>query len=385
MAICISPSAPAPCLLDPLSVGGLRRLQRDHADWAVRVARHLPDGPDLATDPTVRDALSAGVLDFDALQRLGPHAFRRHRQAARHAVKAAGQLKLSQITDDALQVTRRKLECEGLAPESITRSLTLLRRLARLWAAEAGQEARVTSKPTRRTTNAREPGPRVVLSPEQVAQLLAALRDRGVRVAVALVVGCGLHPGEVLHLAQVDVDLRKHLLAVHGADRSKPPRLMVLAPWCEDVIKDHVAHWTGPPSPWLLPSPRDRLRPRGDVSKLLQTGQRAVSELASLPPVNLRTLRRTWVSVALHGGLPDEAARGTWKLGPNGALPPWWPRLRRLARGDWKTLCGLDRDRWPSSCGDLVPTSHGLLPVEIAEARRPVPTEPPTLPPSALP
>ena len=383
--MCISPSAPPPCLTNPLSVRGLRRLQRDHADWAVLVARSLPEPPSFTADLTVMAALSAGVLDWDALQRFGQHTFRRHRQAASHAVEAvSAKLKLSEITDDALQITRGKLEHQGLAPESITRAITILRKLARAWAAEVGREPRVTSRPTHASPQAAKPVSRPLWTPQQVSQLLAALRDRGVRVAVALAVGCGLQPGEVLHVAQVDVDLRKHLLAVHGADRSKPPRLMVLAPWCEDVIKDHVAHWTGPPSPWLLPSPRDAHRPRGDVGGALQTAQRAVPRLDTMPPVTLRTLRRTWVSVALHGGLPDEVARGTWKLHMNGALPPWWPRLQRIARRDWTTLCGLDPDRWPPP-SKLVQTRWGLLPADIAEARRAVPTEPPALPPSALP
>jgi hypothetical protein len=58
-----------------LSVHGLRKLQRERpGEWASTMASYLPDPPALTPEMTVRTAITAGVLDWQAMQRLGPSA-----------------------------------------------------------------------------------------------------------------------------------------------------------------------------------------------------------------------------------------------------------------------------------------------------------------------
>jgi integrase len=371
---------PAPCLLNALSITGLRRLQSTRADWAIVVAQHLPESPELTAELSVKDALAGGVLDLHALQRLGAHAFRRHRQSARYAAAVAGHVQLGHLGDAVLQQARVELERLELAPATITRVLGLLRRLARAWAAEAGQEPHVTSRPTRASSKTTEPHQVPLWTPKQIAQLLAATLDRGVRVAVGLAVGCGLAPGEVRHVHVEDLDLQRHLVAV----RNKHARVMPMPPWVEDLIRDHLSAWQGhgaPQSPWLLPAPRDPRRARGDLSGPLRAAQQHAG-LGDLPRISMRILRRTWQWAALHAGLPRAAMRGSWSMAHGGAPPPWWPQLVRHARKDWRTLTGLDPRRFPRD-GTMTRTRDGLLPAWIVEARRARPTIPPPLPASA--
>jgi integrase len=212
------------------------------------------------------------------------------------------------------------------------------------------------------------------------------LRDHGARVAVALAVGCGLLPCEILAVAVVDLDLKKHVIIVHGLDRSDAPRVMPLAPWVEDLLRDYIATYARqgrPQSPWLFPGPRDPRRPRGDFGRLLQSAhKRAGAGLDHHPPATLRDLRRTSQWAILRAGLPAEAVRGTWSM-QRGEWPPWWPALQRLVRQDWTTLTGLDRERWPRGCASFVRSSAGLLPADVAEARRKLHKEPPPLPASS--
>ena len=383
-----SPATPA-CLQDPLSVVGLLRLQREQPDrWAIIVADHLPALPTLAPEMSVGTALRGAVLDWDAMQRLGPSAFRRHRQSCAKAVQVAGKLKLGEITDDALKEIRGKLVRKGMAAESTSRTLTILRKLARALADETGSEPTVTSNPTRVVASKVfvKPISRPLWSPEEVSRLLAVLRDRGARVAVALAVGCGMLPGEVLHVAAAaDLNLKKHIVVVHGADRSDAPRVMPLAPWVEDLLRDYIAAYGRqgrPVSPWLFPAPRDPRRPRGDVTRLLQAAHARAGGLNHLPAPTLRDLRRTFQWAILRAGLPRECVRGTWSMMP-GEWPTWWPKLNRLIRRDWATLTGLDRERYPRGCTSFVRSYEGLLPDDVVEARRALLRDPPPLPASS--
>ena len=65
-----------------------------------------------------------------------------------------------------------------------------------------------------------------------------------------------------------------------------------------------------------------------------------------------------------------------------GEWPSWWPKLQRLMRRDWTTLTGLDRERWPRGCTSFVRSYEGLLPRDVAEARRKLVQDPPPLPAS---
>ena len=383
-----SPDQPA-CLTDPLSVHGLRKLQRDQPDrWAITLGSYLPDPPTLTADMAVRWALMRGTLDWDAMQKLGAAAFRRHRQSCARAVQVAGTVKLGEITDDVLREVRGKLVRKQVASESISRTLTILRKLARTYAEETGSKVLVTSRPTRVVASRVfvRPTKRPLWSPEEIARLLAMTRDRGARVAVALAVGCGMGPGEVLHVAVGDLDLKKHLVVVHGEDRSDAARVMPLPPWVEDLVRDYIAGYGRQgraESPWLFPATRDPRGPRGDFSRLLQAAHKRAGGLDQHPPVTLLAVRRTFQWACLRGGLPRECVRGTWSIESGGDFPPWWPKLRKLVRVEWKTLTGLDRERWPRGCTSFVRTVAGLLPSDLVEARRRMLREPPPLPPSA--
>jgi integrase len=384
---CTSPDIPA-CLLDPLSVHGLRRLQREQPDrWAIIVADHLPDLLTLTTDMSVGTALRGAVLDWDAMQRLGPSAFRRHRQSCSAAAKAAGRIKLGDIDDAALMEIRGKLVRQRVSSETTSRTLTILRKLARSYAEETGSEPLVTSNPTK-VVAARafqKATSRPLWSPEEVSRLLAVTRDCGARVAAALAVGCGLTPIEVLHVAAADFDLKKHLLVVHGLDRSDAPRVMPLPAFVEDLLRDYIAAYARqgrPQSPWLFPGPRDPRQPRGDFTRLLQAAHARSGGLGHHPPVTLRDLRRTFQWAILRAGMPRECVRGTWSM-TSGEWPPWWPALQKLVRSEWRSLTGLDRERWPRGCTSFVRSYDGLMPMDVVDARKKLHCEPPPLPSSS--
>ena len=347
---------------------------------------YLPGLPVLSGDMTVGVALRGAVLDWQAMQTLGPSAFRRHRQSCAAAARVAGKLKLGDIDDAVLVEVRGALVRKRVAAESTSRVLTILRKLARSYAQEVGAEPLVTSRPTKVVASRAfvKPPARPLWSPEEVARLLAVLRDRGARTSAALAVGCGLQPFEVLHVAVADLNLAKHFIVIHGEDRGRPVRVMPLPPWTEDLLRDYIAAYARqgrPESPWLFPAPRDPRQPRSDFTRLLQAAHVGCGGLDHLPAPTLRDLRRTFQWAILRAGLPREAVRGTWSMQP-GEWPSWWPALQRLVRRDWSTLTGLDRERFPRGCASFVRSTNGLLPSDVAEARRKLGQEPPPLPAS---
>ena len=92
----------------------------------------------------------------------------------------------------------------------------------------------------------------VVLSPREIAQILAAAPGPGLKYSAALsaAYGCGLRANEVTHLKVSDIDSDRMLIRVeHGKDRKD--RQVMLSPHLLDLLRSYYRE--SRPAGWLFP------------------------------------------------------------------------------------------------------------------------------------
>ncbi len=366
------------CLADPLATAGLARLYRERGKAATsRLLDALPELMSLTTDPTVEELLRGGLVQRELLRRAAPlGTIKAHRHAARHVVRCAGEQLASEVDDCLVDQVRTRLASEGMASSTRTRVLSLLRKLHRLWAAANSVPAQVSARPRPRPTIKPAPAVLAAWRLHEVALLLEQTTDLGLRAIVALVVGAGLHPQEVLRLQVNAIDQRGRQVRVQGR---KGWRKMPLPPWTTALLVAYLRARTGPRSRWVFPGRSNPARPRQEVNRALQRVQNCSSDLQRLQPVSLQVLRRTWAWWSWYAGLPQVHRTGLWSLGASGEVPPSWKGLI-AALGAWQIMTQPSRrhPRQPEPC--LRRWNGQWLPGEEVTRRRMVGKVPPPLP-----
>src|SRR5262244_4306640 len=100
----------------------------------------------------------------------------------------------------------------------------------------------------------------VVLSPEEVARLLASARNIKHKALLSLAYATGLRALEVVSLKLTDIDSDRMVIRVEQG-KGKKDRYVILSPNLLDLLRDwwRVARkkgWLAPSQPWLFPGYR---------------------------------------------------------------------------------------------------------------------------------
>lgn len=140
----------------------------------------------------------------------------------------------------------------GVTPSTINSSVAALRFFFRVTLNHPEMGRHLTLVPTPEKL-------RVVLSPEEVTQLLEAAPGVKYKAAFSVAYGAGLRVSEVANLRISDIDSKRMLLRIEqGKGRGKKDRHAMLSPRLLALLRDYW--WVAKPSTWLFPG-RDPLLP----------------------------------------------------------------------------------------------------------------------------
>ena len=138
-----------------------------------------------------------------------------------------------------------------------------------------------------------------VLTPEEVARLLAAAPGMKYRAALSVAYGAGLRASEVISLKVSDIDSRQMTIRVEQGKGHKD-RTAKLSPLLLELLR---AWWTqARPPVWLFPSRMsafDHISPR----QLARGCQAAVTAAEIKKRVTLHTLRHSFATHLLEAGV----------------------------------------------------------------------------------
>ncbi len=135
----------------------------------------------------------------------------------------------------------------------------------------------------------------VVLSPEEVALLLAHAPNLKYRAALSVAYGCGLRVSEIAHLKVADVDSARMLIRVEQG-KGRKDRYVMLSPDLLDLLRQ----W------WLVKRSRGWLFPGQQPVQPITTRQldracRAAAQAARLDKrVSMHTLRHSFATHLLE-------------------------------------------------------------------------------------
>jgi len=137
----------------------------------------------------------------------------------------------------------------------------------------------------------------VVLSPEEVALLLAHAPSLKYRAALSIAYGCGLRISEIAHLKVADIDSTRMLIRVEQG-KGRKDRYVMLSPDLLEVLRQ----W------WRVKRPRGWLFPGQQPGQPITTRQldracHAAAVAARLDKrVSMHTLRHSFATHLLEGG-----------------------------------------------------------------------------------
>jgi site-specific recombinase XerD len=135
----------------------------------------------------------------------------------------------------------------------------------------------------------------VVLSPEEVALLLAQAPGLKYRAALSIAYGCGLRVSEIIHLKIADIDSARMLIRVEQG-KGRKDRYVMLSPDLLDLLRQ----W------WLVKRPRGWLFPGQQPAQPITTRQlnracHAAAQAAKLDKrVSMHTLRHSFATHLLE-------------------------------------------------------------------------------------
>lgn len=138
----------------------------------------------------------------------------------------------------------------------------------------------------------------VVLSMEEVGQLLSAAKPGRERMLIETAYGCGLRISELLGLQVTDIDASRMVLTVRHGKGNKDRQVPL-----SQCLLDELRWWwkTHRTKPWVFPgkSPTDHLS-EGMVQRIMQ---RVVSRAKLQKKATLHTLRHSYATHMLEAGV----------------------------------------------------------------------------------
>ena len=135
----------------------------------------------------------------------------------------------------------------------------------------------------------------VVLSPEEVAVLLAHAPNLKYRAALSVAYGCGLRISEIAHLKVTDIDSARMLIRVEQG-KGRKDRYVMLAPDLLDLLRQwwRVKRSRG----WLFPGQQPA---QPITTRQLDRACRAAAQAARLDKrVSMHTLRHSFATHLLE-------------------------------------------------------------------------------------
>ena len=342
-----------PCLRDPLSVDGLRRLGREDRLWrrGLRAFLRTPEFEELekaAAQPQV--TLRTMILVFcypllgGGLGRPSVETTYKARQLMRIVVEVAGDQVVHECELRREELRELLTRERSLSPDRASRAMrlvegALIQRSLRTGFEMPPKEERVPAAPSKPRAG------RWSLPLNDCEALMRAARP-GERVKMGLVLGAGLLPGQVERLRGRDVTLYKITPQV-GRAVGVPAGLRTA--WFGVRLRGKKVRWV-PANGWLFALVRqsrlgrggERFVPASEAPSLAATLHRLGGPVLGREALTPSDLAVTWQAVTLGLGLSREVVRRSWSQ-PVGE--PFWPNdWHRAQRGlmwlsqQWNTL-----------------------------------------------
>ena len=333
-----------PCAADVTSTEGLRRLAQDHPRrWHSLLIAHNPpalvDMGGATVAAALRDPKLGGLLPV-ASDEL--HRVRRERDAARRLIRLVGGRAMAEVDEELLAETRARLldgdqevGQDAVAGETTTRTISLLRKVARRWALAIGTAPVVAERAPPAPPSKRRKT-RTTLPLWTLQRLLQAAWPEE-RVVLAFALGGGMAECEIRSLRRRDLYVARGPAGTPRGQRGRPGhprpalievlldvspagdpygssrvRLVPLPLWaCDLVAARDAGMLKKQPHEFLFPNRTDPNRPRAGFRSLMERLRlRAVGPKG--PTCSIADLRRCWQVVARQAGLPKEVVRQTW-------------------------------------------------------------------------
>ena len=138
----------------------------------------------------------------------------------------------------------------------------------------------------------------LVLSREQVALFLGAVRNLKHRALLMTIYGCGLRCNEVIHLRVEDIDSQRMLIRVrHG--KGGRERQVPLSPKLLAVLREYWEQYR--PAPWLFPG---KFPDRPMITAAVRWACRKVAqEVPQIPNVTPHSLRHSYATHLMDDGV----------------------------------------------------------------------------------
>jgi integrase/recombinase XerD len=243
------------------------------------------------TDASPIHPLRQRMIDDMTLRGFGPNTQRNYLTAVRRCTAHVRKPPAALGAEDA-RAFLLHLQARGASVASVNQHSVALRFFLRvtLGRAEHLERIPILHEAKRLPT---------VLTPEEVARLLAAAPGMKYRAALSVAYGAGLRSSEVISLKVSDIDSRQMTIRVEQGKGHKD-RTAKLSPLLLELLR---AWWTqARPPVWLFPSRMsafDHISPR----QLARGCQAAVTAAEIKKRVTLHTLRHSFATHLLEAGV----------------------------------------------------------------------------------
>jgi len=233
------------------------------------------------------------LIEDMAIHRLGPKT---QHQYIRHVKRFADFLGRSadKATPEEVHRYQLWLASIGTTVPTVNVSATALRFFFRvtLKRHDLAEEVVSTREPRRLP---------VVLSPEEVARLLASATNIKHKALLSLAYATGLRSSEVVSLKLTDIDSDRMVIRVEQG-KGKKDRYVILSPHLLELLRDwwRVARkegWMSPGQPWLFPGYRGQHTSARQLHRIVRL---AAGRAAITKRVGVHTLRHSFATHLLE-------------------------------------------------------------------------------------
>ena len=314
-----------PCCMDHTSIEGLAPLIRERPrDWHELVEGNA--WPDASPDTTLGEYLREGGGGLLVPKSARDTSIKKKRCGARRVTELLGHLVVAELGEDDLLEARRWYEAErgpGASSGLVSADMRVFRQAVHRAQVTLGAPRVRQSWGGPRPAQARKAAPRPTPTPPDVRQLLE-VSGAMLAMAIALIVGCGLLPSELMALRVRDLNPSEAWVwvyhrGVRGWGQAESCRAVRVPDWAWQLVKRALPGLARMPKDALLfCSPRDPSQPWTSLGRSL----RRAAVRAGLQAKGARDdrwtplgLRRLYQDVARKLGLPRALVRGTVVVG----------------------------------------------------------------------
>jgi site-specific recombinase XerD len=233
------------------------------------------------------------MIEDMSLRGLSPASQRSYIRAVRGCCAHTGRRPADLTSEDA-RAFLLHLQGKGLSISAINAHSTALRFFLRVTLGRSADIERVPVLKERRTLP-------IVLTPEEVARIIAAAPGLKYRTAISVTYGAGLRASETTSLKLADIDSRAMTLRIEQG-KGRRDRMAKLSPQLLEVLR----RWwqVARPQVWLFPSRSGVMNPISP-RQLSRQFQHAVdaAEIRKDGRITLHTLRHSFATHMLEAGV----------------------------------------------------------------------------------